>query len=253
MKTALTIAGSDPTAGAGLQADLKVFRSLNIHGLSVLAAITAQNTKGVESVYPVEPAVLKQQLETLLSDITPDAIKTGMLFTKKAVEIVSEILSIHCCRNLVIDPVAVSSSGMSLVENGTLDTLRDCLFPLSRIVTPNIYEASLLTGRRVSNQKDMEDAALSLKQMGPEAVVVTGGHLTERAIDCYYDGEFHFLDGIKQGGEYHGTGCAFSSAIAAFLARGNSPVESVKGAKDFVSQAIRHAYHPGKGMGILSL
>jgi hydroxymethylpyrimidine/phosphomethylpyrimidine kinase len=99
----------------------------------------------------------------------------------------------------------------------------------------------------------MEDAALSLKQMGPEAVVVTGGHLTERAIDCYYDGEFHFLDGIKQGGEYHGTGCAFSSAIAAFLARGNSLVESVKRAKDFVSQAIRHAYHPGKGMGILSL
>jgi len=253
MKTALTIAGSDPTAGAGLQADLKVFRSLNIHGLSVLAAITAQDTKGVESVYPVEPTVLKQQLEMILSDITPDAIKTGMLFTKKAVEIVSEILAIHPCHNLVIDPVSVSSSGMSLVENGTLDVLRDCLFPLSRIVTPNIYEASLLTGRTVSDQKSMEDAALSLKQMGPEAVVVTGGHLTERAIDCYYDGEFHFLDGIKQGGEYHGTGCAFSSAIAALLARGNSLVESVKGAKDFVSQAIRHAYHPGKGMGILSL
>lgn len=253
MKTALTIAGSDPTAGAGLQADLKVFKSFNIHGLSVLAAITAQNTKGVESVYPVEPDVLKQQLQTVLSDMTPDAIKTGMLFTKKAVEIISETLATHPCRNLVVDPVSVSSSGMSLVENGTLDILRDRLFRFSRIVTPNIYEASLFTGIAISDQKGMEDAAISLKQMGPEAVVVTGGHLEDRAIDCYYDGEFHFLDGIKQDGEYHGTGCAFSSAIAALLALGNSPIESVKGAKDFVSKAIRQAYYPGKGMGLLLL
>ena len=253
MKTALTIAGSDPTSGAGLQADLKVFRSFNVHGLSVLAAITAQNTKGVESVYPVEPNVLKQQLQTVLSDMMPDAIKTGMLFTQNAVEIISETLAIHPCRNLVIDPVSVSSSGMSLVENGTLDILRDRLFRLSRIVTPNIYEASLLTGIAISDQKGMEDAAISLKQMGPEAVVVTGGHLKDRAIDCYYDGEFHFLDGIKQNGEYHGTGCAFSSAIAALLALGNSSIKSVNGAKEFVSQAIRKAYFPGTGMGILPL
>jgi len=253
MKTALTIAGFDPTSGAGLQADLKVFRSFNIHGLSVLAAITAQNTKGVESVYPVEPTVLKQQLKTLLSDMTPDAIKTGMLFSKKAVETVSETLTIHPCRNLVVDPVSFSSSGMSLVENGTLDILRDSLFRISRIVTPNMYEASLLTGIAISDQRGMEDAAISLKQMGPEAVVVTGGHLGDRAIDCYYDGEFHFLDGIKQDGEYHGTGCAFSSAIAALLALGNSPIKSVKGAKDFVSTAIRKAYYPGKGMGMLFL
>jgi hydroxymethylpyrimidine/phosphomethylpyrimidine kinase len=253
MKTALTIAGSDPTAGAGLQADLKVFRSFNIHGLSVLAAITAQNTKGVESVYPVEPTVLKQQLQTVLSDMMPDAIKTGMLFTKNAVEIISETLAIHPCRNLVVDPVSVSSSGMSLVENGTLDILRDRLFRLSRIVTPNIYEASLLTGIAISDQKGMENAAISLKRMGPEAVVVTGGHLENKAIDCYYDGKFHFFDTIKQEGEYHGTGCAFSSAIAALLALGNSSIESVKGAKEFVSQAIRKAYFPGTGMGILLL
>ena len=141
MKTALTIAGSDPTAGAGLQADVKVFKSFNIHGLSVLAAITAQNTQGVESIHPVEPAILQKQLETVLCDITPEAVKTGMLFAKKAVEIVSEAFSMYPCRNLVIDPVSVSSSGMSLVEDGMLNTLRDRLFHLSTIVTPNIYEA----------------------------------------------------------------------------------------------------------------
>ena len=251
MRTALTIAGSDPTAGAGLQADVKVFKSFHIHGLSVLAAITAQNTQGVESIHPVEPAILQKQLETVLCDITPEAVKTGMLFAKKAVEIVSEAFSMYPCRNLVIDPVSVSSSGMSLVEDGMLNTLRDRLFHLSTIVTPNIYEASLLTGISISDRKGMEDAAVSLQRMGPEAVVVTGGHLEDRAIDCYYDGEFHFLEGIKQGGEYHGTGCVFSSAIAALLALGNSPIESVKGAKDFVSRAIRKAYYPGKGMGLL--
>jgi hydroxymethylpyrimidine/phosphomethylpyrimidine kinase len=251
MKIALTIAGSDPTGGAGLQADLKVFMAFEVLGLSVVSAITAQNTEGVDSLLPIERDFLEKQLHTLLSDMRPDAIKIGMLFSSWAVELVAEIIKEYSLSNLVIDPVTVSSSGMPLAENGTLDALREILFPLSKLITPNIYEASVLTGVTIENKKNMEEAAKILKDMGPEVVVITGGHLEEIALDLYYDGEFHAVEGEKIKGEYHGTGCAFSAAITASLALGHTPLESVRRAKEFINKAIKKAYYPGKGMGLL--
>jgi hydroxymethylpyrimidine/phosphomethylpyrimidine kinase len=251
MKVALTIAGSDPTGGAGLQADLKVFRSFKVHGLSVVSAITAQNTQKVDSVFPVEQDSFKKQLHTLLSDIRPDAIKMGMLYSNWAVEIVEEIIKEYSLGNFVIDPVTVSSSGISLVAEGTLDALRERLFPLSKVITPNIYEASVLTGIRVEDKKGMQEAAKVLKGLGPEGVIITGGHLKEVAIDLYYDGEFHYMKSKKIEGEFHGTGCVFSSAITASLALGNTPIESVRKAKEFIVKAIKKAHYPGKGMGLL--
>ncbi len=251
MKTALTIAGSDPTGGAGLQADLKVFRAFEVHGLSVVSAITAQNTKGVDFVFPVEKDFFEKQLHALLADIRPDSIKIGMLYNTWAVELISDIFKKYLLSNLVIDPVTVSSSGKSLVADGTLDALREKLFPLSKVITPNIYEASVLTGIRVEDKRDMEDAAKALKDMGPEVIVITGGHLEEIALDLYYDGEFHDVETDKIKGEYHGTGCAFSAAITASLALGHIPLESVRRAKEFINKAIKKAYHPGKGMGLL--
>jgi hydroxymethylpyrimidine/phosphomethylpyrimidine kinase len=251
VKTALTIAGSDPTGGAGLQADLKVFRAFGVHGLSAVSVITAQNTKGVDSISPVEKRLFQKQLYVLLSDIRPNAIKIGMLYSTWAVEVVAMVVEEFSLNNLIIDPVTVSSSGMSLVENGTLDSLREKLFPLSNIITPNIYEASVLTGITIENREDMQRAAKVLKDMGPKFVVITGGHLEEVALDLFYDGSFHDIEGSKIEGEYHGTGCTFSAAIAALLALGHNPLESVRKAKEFINSAIKKAYHPGKGMGLL--
>jgi len=251
MKTALTIAGSDPTGGAGLQADLKVFRAFEVHGLTVVSAITAQNTVGVEFVLPVEKEFFEKQLHTLLSDIKPEAVKLGMLYSTWAVELIRSAIKEYSLRNLVIDPVTVSSSGKTLVADGTLDAMREKLFSLSKVITPNIYEASVLTGVRIENRKDLEETAKILKNMGPEVVVITGGHLEGIALDLYYDGEFHDVESEKVGGEYHGTGCVFSAAITASIARGHTPLESVRRAKEFINRAIKRAYHPGKGMGLL--
>jgi hydroxymethylpyrimidine/phosphomethylpyrimidine kinase len=253
MKIALTIAGSDPTGGAGLQADLKVFKTFNVHGLSVVSAITAQNTEGVDFLFPIDEEPFQKQLSVLLRDIKPDALKLGMLYSRRAVEIIGETVRNFSLRNLVIDPVTISSSGMSLVDNGTLDSMRDLLFPFSKVITPNIYEASVLTGIMISNEEDMKEAAKILKEMGPEVVVITGGHLEEIALDLYYDGEFYAVEGEKLRGEYHGTGCAFSAAVTALIALDHGPLESVRRAKEFVGNAIKKAYHPGNGMGLLNI
>jgi hydroxymethylpyrimidine/phosphomethylpyrimidine kinase len=253
MKSVLTIAGSDPTGGAGLQADLKVFKSFGIHGLSVVSAVTAQNTEGVAAIFPVTRDSLDKQLHVLLSDIRPEALKLGMLYGAWTVEVIAEMMEVYSLSTLVIDPVTISSSGASLVEDGTLDAMREKLFPLSRAVTPNIYEASVLTGIMVENREGMEEAAKCLKEMGPEIIIITGGHLNDIALDLYYDGEFHAIEGEKFKGEYHGTGCAFSAALTALLALGHTPLESARQAKEFVNSAIKKAYHPGKGMGMLNI
>ena len=254
MKSVLTIAGSDPSGGAGLQADLKVFRAFGLHGLSVVAALTAQSTVGVARVLPVERDFLDEQLEVLLADIRPEALKTGLLYTSWAVELTAEKVRRHELRNLVIDPVTVSSSGACLVSDGTLDRMREELFPFARVITPNIYEASVLTGLNVEDEDGMEKAALALKAMGPEVIIITGGHLKNMTTDLFYDGEtLQRLGSPKLHGEYHGTGCAFSAALAAALAQGDTPHQAALKAKDFVTSAIRNAYNPGRGMGILSL
>lgn len=254
MKAALTIAGSDPTGGAGLQADLRVFKSFGVHGLSVTAALTAQNTEGVSLILPADKDLFTSQIDVLLRDIMPDAVKTGMLYSKWAVDIAAERIRKYSLKNLVVDPVTVSSSGTSLVENGTLDAIREQLFPLAEVITPNIYEASVLTGMNIENITDMEESAKRLKEMGPKNVIITGGHLEKLALDLYYDGlNFHRIESVKSEGEYHGTGCAFSAAITALLANGHTTIESARRAKEFINGAIRKAYHLGKGMGLLNL
>ncbi|MBT9537432.1 MAG: bifunctional hydroxymethylpyrimidine kinase/phosphomethylpyrimidine kinase [Nitrospirae bacterium] len=254
MKSALTIAGSDPTGGAGLQADIKVFRAFGVHGLSVASVLTAQNTEGVTSILPVDKNFFAEQLNVLLKDMTPDAVKTGMLYSRQLVGAVAETIRRYSLKNLVIDPVTVSSSGVSLVEDGTLDAIREQLFPLAKVITPNIYEASVLTGISIENVTQMEEAAKELRKMGTENVVITGGHLEGEALDLYYDGfSFFRLESAKREGEYHGTGCAFSAAIAASLALGRTTLESVKKAKEFIDNAIKNAYHLGKGMRLLNL
>ncbi len=253
MTTALTIAGSDPTGGAGLQADLKVFKSFGVHGISIVSSITAQNTVSVDAVFPVDRHSFETQLLILLSDIKPSAVKVGMLYSRWTADVLADVFSSNKLRNIVIDPVTVSSSGTSLVDEGTLDLIRSKLFPLSKVITPNIHEASVLTGIMIEGQKGMEEAARALKAMGPEIIVITGGHLRGKATDVYYDGALHVIDGEKIQGEYHGTGCAFSSAVAALIARDYSPLEAVRTAKEFVMKAIEEAYYPGSGMGILNL
>lgn len=253
MKTVLTIAGSDPTGGAGIQADLRVFKAFSVHGLSVVAALTAQNTLGVESIFPAEKDVIENQLNVLLQDIKPDAVKIGMIYSKISVETVAGLIKEYKLKNLVIDPLSISSTGVSLVEDGTLDAIKELLFPHSKFITPNIYEASLLTGIVTENRKGMIEAAKALKDMGPETVIITGGHLDETALDLYYDGKFHDIESIKLEGNFHGTGCAFSAAISALLALDHPPIEAAKKAKKFVHSAIEKAFHPGRGMGILNI
>jgi len=252
MKAALTIAGSDPTGGAGLQADLRAFRAFGVHGLSVASALTAQNTEGVSSIFPVDMQFFAGQMDILLRDITPDAVKTGMVYSRELVGIIAEGIRSYSLKNLVVDPVTISSSGASLVEDGTLDAIKEQLFPLAKVITPNIYEASVLTGISIENVAQMEEAAKELKKMGTENVIITGGHLEGKALDLYYDGfSFFRLESEKREGDYHGTGCAFSAAITASLALGRTTLEAARRAKEFINNALANAYHLGKGMGLL--
>lgn len=254
MRSALTIAGSDPTGGAGLQADLRVFKSFDLHGLSVASALTAQNTMGVAAIIPVDRDFFVKQMDLLLEDISPDSLKTGMLYSRYSVDVIAEMIKKHSLKNLVIDPVTVSTSGMSLSEDGMLDAIREKLFPLARVITPNVYEATALTGINIENVSDMEKAAGMLKGFGPEVVIITGGHLEHSALDLYYDGYgFQRIESPKVEGEFHGTGCAFSAAITACLAHRHTTLESAKRAKEFMNYAIRKSFHPGKGMGLLNL
>ncbi len=268
MKVALTIAGSDPTGGAGLQADIRVFNHLGVYGLSAISALTAQNSYEVSGILKVDDLFLEKQLNTLINDIRPDAIKTGMLFSIDAVRVVAKIIKGYELENLVIDPVTISSTGMSLMENGVLDALKEELFPLAKVITPNIYEATAISGINIMDEKDMERAAAELKNFGPETVIITGGHFeevrsqgsgvrsksTEETLDLVYDGEkFHRIRGKKIKGEYHGTGCAFSAAITACLAKGISVISATKKAKEFVDIAIKNAYSIGKGMRLLNV
>ena len=246
MITILTIAGSDPGGGAGLQADLRVFAAHGLHGMSVVAALTAQNTRAVTAVLPVEAGFIKQQLDTLLSDSVPEAVKTGMLYTEEAVAAVAEACKTYGLKNLVVDPVAVSSSGTALAKEGVLESIKQLLFPIAEVVTPNMHEAALLTGREVVTEQDMAEAARALNDMGPKAVVLTGGHMEGRVLNIVYDGvEIHRIEGEKLPGQYHGTGCAFSASLTSQLALGLGMPEAAKAATEFVAASLKSAYMPG--------
>lgn len=254
LKIALTIAGSDPTGGAGFQADLKTFAAIGVYGLSIPAVLTAQNTRGVSNVHEVPSEFFSEELDMLLKDVTPDAVKIGMLYTPEIVEELSRRVRERSLKNIVVDPVTVSSTGVSLAKAGTLNAIKSSLFPLARVITPNTYEVYLLTGMEVNNENDMKDAALKLRDLGPEEIIITGGHLKDRAVDLLFDGEeFLFLENEKIEGEFHGTGCAFSSALAAGIALGYDVKESAVKAKEFVFNAMKNALVLGKGMKILNI
>ncbi|MCE5312843.1 MAG: bifunctional hydroxymethylpyrimidine kinase/phosphomethylpyrimidine kinase [Nitrospiraceae bacterium] len=260
MKIALTIAGSDPSGGAGIQMDLKVFQRLGVYGLGLPAALTAQNSCGVRSVYPIDKAIIKDQLDILIPDIRPDALKTGMLLTPEAVEAVAECVKANRLGNLVVDPVLRSSSGAEMLKNRALDAMRSLLLPLATIATPNIKEAASLSGIQINDENDMRAAAEMIIESGCQTVIITGGHFneidesTENAPDLFYDGrEFRIIDSSRVKGEFHGTGCAYSAAITAFLADGLSPYASAKKAKEFMNKAIMNAITMGKGMKYLNV
>lgn len=254
MKTALTIGGSDPTGGAGIQADLKTFNSFGVYGLSIPTALTSQNTNGVAGIYDLPPGFFSNQLDTLLKDIKPDALKTGMLSSSEIIKIIAEKIKQYSLKNLVIDPVTVSSTGVALVNDNALEFMKDYLFPLAKVITPNIYEASLFTGINIQDEEDMKKAAIKLKGFGSETVIITGGHLERQTIDLLlYEGEFLSLQREKIEGEYHGTGCVFSSAITACLALGYDVRKTSVKANEFVWNAIKSAFSIGKGMKILNI
>lgn len=254
MRIALTIAGSDPTGGAGLQIDLKTFTSMGVYGLSIPSILTAQNTNGVFDIYELPTNFFAKQIETLLNDILPDAIKTGMIYSSEIIEVVVDKVRGYSLRNLVVDPVTVSSSGTPLIKDGVLEVMKTLLFPVARVITPNIYEASVLTGIDIHNEEDMKEAAIRILDYGSDSVIITGGHLEDRAIDLLFDGEeFMTLEKEILEGEYHGTGCVFSAVITASLALGYDVKEAFVKAKEFVYNAMRSANSPGKGMRILNV
>ena len=254
MPTALTIAGSDSGAGAGIQADLKTFAALGVYGTSALTAITAQNTLGVTAVHEIPTEVIAAQIEAVISDIGADAVKTGMLSSSAIVELVAQELKRHGVERLVVDPVMIAKSGYSLLQPEAVEALRSKLLPLAAVVTPNIPEAEVLTGLTINSLDDMRRSAEQIFGMGAGSVVVKGGHLAGPATDLFYDGsqfkEFTAprIDTVNT----HGTGCTFASAVAAGLACDMSVFDAVAQAKEYVTEAILRSFPIGQGHGPLN-
>jgi len=254
MPTVLTIAGSDPSGGAGIQADLKVFSAFGVYGMAVITALTDQNTEGVYGIMEIPHEFIERQLTSVLSDIKLDAIKTGMLYSPETIDTISSILDDYKIKNIVVDPVIRSTTGESLVREGAIERIKEVLLPLATLITPNINEASELSGISIKGIKDLEEAARVIKDLGSEAVIITGGDFENEAIDLFYDGErFQVMKGERVGGRFHGTGCAYSASIASCLAMGYSLIDSALRAKEFVTMAIKNSSSYGKGLRILGL
>jgi len=246
---ALTIAGSDSGGGAGIQADLKTFAAFGVFGMSAVTAITAQNTREVSAIHEVSPEIVVAQIRAVVSDLGVDAVKTGMLASPILVEAVAQAVETLGLRNLVVDPVMISKSGAALLRPEAVTTLRRRLLPLARVVTPNLPEAEALLGRAIQGLGQMREAARELHSLGPACVVIKGGHSSAEPADLFYDGErFVLLQGerIKTRAD-HGTGCTFSAALAAVLARGGRPGPAAVEAKRYVSEAMRKAPKLGSG------
>ena len=248
MKKLLSIAGSDPSGGAGVQADLKTFQALAAFGMAVPAALTVQNSKGVRTSYSIGPRSFSEQLDTLLSDIRPDAVKTGMLLMPWAVRTVAKAVQAHRLKNLVVDPVFLSSSGRMLLKPAAVRVLQKELLPLALLVTPNIPEAEVLAGRAITTDEDMDFAAGRILDLGPKFVLIKGGHRRGPAVDTLYGGRSVLTFSTERlKGRFHGTGCVLSSAIAVFIARGLPVEKAVERAKLFVEKMLRKAQPVGKG------
>lgn len=264
--TALTIAGSDSSGGAGIQADIKTMESCDVYAMSVITAVTAQNTLGVQGVYPLSADCVRAQLESVFADIVPDAVKIGMLAKRELIQTTAEYLKNLKDKNImaehiVIDPVMISSSGTPLLEEEAIECLTEGLFPLAEVLTPNLPEAEALTGIRIhgtetdktDEKRQMEEAAKILYERYHSAVVLKGGHAKGEAEDLLYlDGDCIWIDGKRlKNPNTHGTGCTFSSAIAAGLAKGMDIESSVRLAKNYMQRAIEAGLDLGKGCGPL--
>ena len=250
---ALTVAGSDSGGGAGIQADLKTFTAFRVYGASVLTAVTAQNSVGVHGVVNLPPEFVGRQLDAVLDDIGADAVKTGMLSTAPIIEVVAERLRAHQVAKLVVDPVMVAKSGDPLLEPAARAALVRAILPLALVVTPNLPEAAALTEMPVGTEEEMEVAARRLHGLGPTWVLVKGGHLKGAPVDLLFDGrEVRRLTAPRIPTPHtHGTGCTYSAAIAAGLARGATVPEAVAEAKRYVTEAIRQGFALGRGVGPL--
>ena len=249
--TALTIAGSDSGGGAGIQADLKTFAALGVYGASAITAITAQNTCGVEAVQAVDPEIVAAQIRSVALDIPVAAAKTGMLFSGDIIHAVAVAVQTARLGHLVVDPVMVATSGDRLLRPEAEASLKNEVIPLAAVVTPNLAEAEVLTGSKVHTLDDMRAAAESLVADGAAAVVVKGGHAMTKATDVFYDGErMELLEGVVvETTSTHGTGCTFSAAICAYLARGADLLEAVRRAKRYLTGALQNASPLGRGSG----
>ena len=251
IKRVLTIAGSDSGGGAGIQADLKAITLLGGFGMSVLTALTAQNTVAVTSIHDVPLEFIAAQIEAVFSDIGVDAVKTGMLANAEVVKLVASKLSEYKPPIVVVDPVMVAKSGDPLLTADARQTLADFLLPEATLVTPNLPEASALVGWQVAKEKEMRRAAEEIHALGPKYVLVKGGHLQGEAVDLLFDGQaFHeFRSPRVETRNVHGTGCTYASAIATYLAQELDVVEAVKAAKRFITAAIGHGLSLGQGHG----
>jgi hydroxymethylpyrimidine/phosphomethylpyrimidine kinase len=255
MRTALTIAGSDSGGGAGIQADLKTFAALGVYGTSAITAVTAQNTIGVAAIFALSSDLVIAQIEAVASDIQVHATKTGMLATSAIAEAVAATIEELDLPNVVVDPVMVAKSGDRLLDDEGVRTLCTELLPHALVVTPNIPEAEILSGRRIASTDDAREAARRIHGMGPSAVIVKGGHAAgDEIVDLLFDGErFSELRTARVSTRHtHGTGCTFASAIAANLALGHSLADATAGAQAYVVGAIRHGLPIGKGHGPLN-
>jgi hydroxymethylpyrimidine/phosphomethylpyrimidine kinase len=251
MKRILTIAGSDSGGGAGIQADLKAITLLGGYGMSVITALTAQNTVGVQAIHEVPARFVEKQIDSVLSDIGVDAVKTGMLANQEIIDVVSKKIRQYKVKKLVLDPVMISKSGAPLLQKDAQGALIKKMIPLALIITPNLMEASVLAGFEVSSVEGMRKAAQRIHQLGAKHVVVKGGHLRGSAMDLLYDGaRYQEIETPRiETKNTHGTGCTFASAIATLLARGEPVSEAVRKAKIFITLAIQSSFSLGKGIG----
>jgi len=252
LKQVLTIAGSDSGGGAGIQADIKAMSANGVFAMSVITAITAQNTEEVTDVFELPPSVIAAQIDAVFDDFEVAAVKTGMLSSATIVETVAKMLKPQEVVNLVVDPVMISKSGHTLLKPDAIEAVKKQLFPLALLVTPNVHEAQQLSGIRITSLAEARRAAKVIHGFGCQHVLIKGGHLiAERATDLLYDGRFfHVYKGeFIETPHTHGTGCTYASAIAAHLARGSSVVDAVQSAKTYVTEAIRHSLAIGHGSG----
>lgn len=251
MRTALSIAGSDSSGGAGIQADLKTMTMNGVFAMTAITALTAQNTTGVQAIQEATPDFLRQQLDSVFTDIRPDAVKIGMVSSPELIHVIAARLRFYRAENIVVDPVMVATSGARLIQPEAVQTLERELLPLALVITPNIPEAELLSGSTITGRADMEGAARAIGDTYGCAVLLKGGHSVQDANDLLYDhGSLQWFEGARIANpNTHGTGCTLSSAIAANLAKGFSLPESVERAKAYISGALGAMLDLGQGSG----